>query len=127
MSDTEDKRGRQVDAADYERWATLIELDGLIVGDDGSVRFTSKRKDELRELFGMAGIDIRKIKTKRHYIDAREAAKAHFMPFLERRARDGTMTTERRLLVAILEGNASEAERLQKEVEADRAKKDRAS
>lgn len=120
MSDTDNKRERQVDATDYERWETLIELDGLIIGDDDSVRFTSKRKDELTELFGMAGIDIRDIKTKGQYIHARERAKAHFMPFLERRARDGTMTKQRRLLLAVLEGDKDTAEALEKQILSDR-------
>jgi len=123
MSDIDKKGERQVDAADYERWASLIELDGLVVGSDDSVRFTSKRKDELTELFGMAGIDIRDIRTKGQYLRAREQAKEHFMPFLERRAREGTMTTERRLLLAVLDGDKETAEVLERKLMSKRGKK----
>ena len=86
--------------------------DGLIVCDDGSVRFSSKRKKELARYFAIAGINIDTIKTKDDYLAAREAASPYFLQWLESIVKQGEMTLERQLVIAILRDDREEEARL---------------
>lgn len=102
MSEVDEKAG----------WERAIESDGIIVGDDGSVRFTSKHRAELAQYFAMAGIDISTITNKEEYLAARRAAAPYFDEWLQRTIGSKEQTLERQLLMATLKGDDAEAARL---------------
>lgn len=96
----------------FEWWRTMIEADGLVVSEDGRVRFSSSRREDLRILFGLAGIDIATIRTMEQYVRARDASRPFFGQWLSHVSRRGRMTEQRRLLIGIVEGNVEEAKAL---------------
>jgi hypothetical protein len=97
---------------DFEQWRTMIEADGLVVSADGRVRFSATRREDLRILFGLAGIDIATIRTMEQYVRARDASRPYFGQWLSHVASRGRRTRERQLLIAIAEGDTQRAERL---------------
>jgi hypothetical protein len=94
---------------EFERWSAQIEADGLLADADGRVRFTAARREDLRLLFALAGIDIRTIRTMDAYLRAREASRPYFGQWLSTIARRGPRTAERQLLIAIVEGDVADA------------------
>ena len=54
--------------ADFEQWRAGIEADGLVVSPEGQLRFSAARREELRILFGLAGIDIATIRTMKQCV-----------------------------------------------------------
>jgi hypothetical protein len=105
-------------------WQLAAEVDGLLLGPKGELRFSTKRRAALTTYFGMAGIDIRSIRTKEQYLAARKAAAPFFQPWLERLAQSGPMTLERRMLLAAVRGDVAETERLRAELGAAREQGD---
>lgn len=95
---------------EFERWSAQIEADGLLTDADGRVRFTAARREDLRLLFALVGIDIGTIKTMDAYLRAREASRPYFGQWLSTIARRGHPTTERRLLIAIADGDRGGAQ-----------------
>ena len=91
---------------------TMIEVDGLLVSDDGRVRFTAQRREDLRSLFGLAGIDIRTIRTVDDYLTARARASPYLQKWIENIAKRGALTRERQLLMAVTRGDSGEVDRL---------------
>ena len=101
---------------EFEAWRVMMEADGLLVSTDGQVRFSRARYDDLRSLFGLAGIDIATIRTMEQYLRARDASRPFFGQWLSHVARDGRMTDERRLLIAIAEGDEEGSKRLREQL-----------
>jgi hypothetical protein len=89
----------------------------------GSVRFSERRKKELRGYFAMAGINIDSIKTKKDYLEARQAASPYFEEWLESIVTSKPMTTERKMLLETLRGNDAEVARLKIRLETERLAK----
>ena len=104
-------------------WELAIDADGIIVGDDGSVRFTGRYRKELTDYFAMAGIDIQTIKTKEAYLEARRAASPYFDQWVASIVESGTPSTERRLLLATVSGDTREARKLKIQLDSERATK----
>jgi hypothetical protein len=101
-------------------WALAAEVDGLILGPAGELRFTAKRRSALASYFGMAGVDLRTVKTKQQYLEARERAAPYFQRWLEHVASRGDMTPERRLLIAVVRGDERLVELFRRELQAGR-------
>ena len=97
---------------EFEQWRAGIEADGLVVSPEGRLRFSATRREDLRILFGLAGIDIATIRTMKQYVRARDASRAFFAQRLTHLARRGRMTPQRRLLIGITEGDVEGTRRL---------------
>ncbi len=93
-----------VDASELEPW--YVEKPG------GDIEFTAEGLRSLRGHFGRAGIDIRGIATEAQFRDAWRRAAPGLNDTLIAMARNGNMTLERRLLVAVAQGNATLADEL---------------
>lgn len=100
-------------------WQAALEADGLILADDGSVRFTGRHKKEMASYFEMAGINIDDIKTKDEYVAARKAASPYFEEWLQSViARRGVgRNLERDLLIAVLAGDQESARKLRMRID----------
>lgn len=84
---------------------------------DGAIQFTGEGMATLRAHFGRAGIDIRTIDSEAQFHDAWNRASPWLNESLLALARNGTMTIERQLLVAIAEGDAARAADLKSRLE----------
>jgi hypothetical protein len=84
----------------------------------GQLTFTEQGIAEYRGYFGKAGIDIRTIRTLDDFQRARQAASPFFEDRLLAKVKTGEKTLERRLLIAIAEGNQAEIKRLERLIEA---------
>lgn len=82
------------------------------IDNEGRLTLTALGISEYRSHFGKAGIDIREIKTLDGYYRARNAASPYFEEFLVSKFKDKEKTLERRLLIAVAEGDDDEAMRL---------------
>lgn len=80
----------------------------------GRIRFTPTGLDELRPLFARASVNIHAIQTETDYLEARRKAAPFFQDHLVAIASNGPKTMERRLLIAIAQGDREEADRLEK-------------
>ena len=78
----------------------------------GAAPFRRHAREDLRILFGLAGIDIATIRTMKQYVRARDASRAFFAQWLTHLARRGRMTPQRRLLIGITEGDVEGTRRL---------------
>lgn len=103
-----------------EVWEAAQRADGLLIADDGSVRFSARRKEELKGYFARAGINIDTIKTKDDYLQARKAASPYFEEWLESIVTSKPMTTERKMLLETLRGNDAEVAKLKIRLETER-------
>jgi hypothetical protein len=101
-------KGRPVDI-DVPENNTYFSLDR-----EGQLTFTEKGIAEYRSYFGKAGIDIRTIKKREDFQRARQAATPFFDDRLVAKVKTGDKTLERRLLIAIAEGNQTEIQRLER-------------
>ena len=88
------------------------------VGKHNELKFTEQGIDEYRSYFGKAGIDIRTIKTLEDFQRARRAASPFFEDRLLAKVSKGEKTLERRLLIAIAEGNNEASNRLERLLDA---------
>ena len=88
------------------------------VDSKGLLAFTEQGIAEYRSYFGKAGIDIRTIKSVEGFRKARQAASPFFDDHLAAKVKKGEKTLERRLLIAIAEGNEEESNRLERLVDA---------
>ena len=84
---------------------------------DGSIQFTEEGVATLRAHFGRAGIDIRNIDSEAHFHEAWDRAAPWLNDSLLAIARNGTMTVERQLLVAVTEGDTTRAADLKSRLE----------
>ena len=107
--------------SDEEGWELAIQADGIIIGDDGSVRFTGRYLQELTDYFATADIDIQTIKTKEDYLNARRAASPYFEQWIAKKVESGTLSTERSLLLATLKGDRREARKFKMKLDSERA------
>ena len=92
--------------------------DYFSVNSEGELTFTEQGIAEYRSYFGKAGVDIRNIKSLEDFRRARRAASPFFEDHLAAKVKNGEKTLERRLLIAIAEGNEAEIERLERLVDA---------
>jgi hypothetical protein len=118
-----DARTPDRESDDEAFWRAAVEHDGVLLGEEG-VRFTGRRRAALTSLFGLAGIDIRQVRTREQYVDARRAAAPFFQQWMEHVAASGEMTTERKLLLAVVQGDDGEVARLQSRLERERGADD---
>jgi hypothetical protein len=88
------------------------------VNSEGELTFTEEGIAEYRSYFGKAGIDIRNIKSLNDFRRARRAASHLFDNHLVAKIKKGKQTLERRLLIAIAEGNEEESKRLERLLDA---------
>ena len=88
------------------------------VNSEGELTFTEEGIAEYRSYFGKAGIDIRNIKSLEDFRRARRAASDFFDNRLMEKVKKGEKTLERRLLIAIAEGNEEETQRLERLLDA---------
>jgi hypothetical protein len=88
------------------------------VNSEGQLTFTEQGIAEYRRYFGKAGIDIRTIKTLEAFQQARQAVSPFFEDRLLAKVKAGDKTLERRLLIAIAEGNQAEIKRLERLIDA---------
>lgn len=84
------------------------------VDSEGQLTFTEQGIAEYRSYFGKAGIDIRTIKTLEDFQRARQAASPFFEDRLVAKVKTGDKTLERRVLIAIAEGNQAEIKHLER-------------
>ena len=84
------------------------------IDSEGLLTFTEQGIAEYRSYFGKAGIDIRTIKTLEDFQRARQAASPFFEDRLVAKVKTGDKTLERRVLIAIAEGNQAEINRLER-------------
>ena len=88
------------------------------VNNEGQLTFTEQGIAEYRSYFGKAGVDIRNIKSLEDFRRARRVASPFFEDHLAAKVKKGEKTLERRLLIAIAEGNEEESNRLERLVDA---------
>jgi len=88
------------------------------VDSEGRLTFTEQGIAEYRSYFGKVGIDIRMIKTLEDFQRARQAASPFFEDRLVAKVKTGDKTLERRLLIAIAEGNQAEINHLERLLDA---------
>ena len=88
------------------------------VDSEGLLTFTEQGIAEYRSYFGKAGIDIRTIKSLEDFQRARQAASPFFEDRLVAKVKTGDKTLERRVLIAIAEGNQAEIQRLERLLDA---------
>ena len=88
------------------------------VNSEGQLTFTEQGIAEYRSYFGNTGIEIRTIKTVGAFQQARQAASPFFEDRLLAKVKIGDKTTEKRLLIAIAEGNQAEINRLNRVLDA---------
>ena len=88
------------------------------VNSEGQLTFTEQGIAEYRSYFGKAGIDIRNIKSLDDFRRARQAASPFFEDRLVAKIKNGEKTLERRILIAIAEGNEEEINRLERIIDA---------
>lgn len=88
------------------------------VDSEGELTFTEQGIAEYRSYFGKAGIDIRSIKTIEDFRLARRNASPFFDNHLTEKIKKGEQSLERRLLIAIAEGNEEESNRLERILDA---------
>jgi len=88
------------------------------VNSEGQLTFTEQGIAEYRSYFGKAGVDIRNIKSLEDFRRARRAASPFFEDHLAAKVKKGEKTLERRLLIAIAEGNEEETQRLERLLDA---------
>jgi len=79
----------------------------------GQLTFTEQGIKEYRSYFGKAGIDIRNIKALEDFLRARCIAAPFFEERLINRVKRRRLTLERRLLIAVAEGNDEQINRIQ--------------
>jgi hypothetical protein len=84
------------------------------VNSEGELTFTEQGIAEYRSYFGKAGVDIRDIKSLDDFRRARRAASPFFEDRLVAKVKKGEKTLERRLLIAIAEGNEKEINRIER-------------
>ena len=84
------------------------------VNSEGQLTFTEQGITEYRRYFGKLGIDIRNIKSLDDFRKARQAASPFFEERLVAKIKKSERTLERRLLIAIAEGNETDRERLER-------------
>ena len=84
------------------------------IDSEGQLTFTEQGIAEYRSYFGKAGIDIRTIKSLEDFQRARQAASPFFEDRLVAKVKTGDKTLERRVLIAIAEGNQAEIKRLER-------------
>lgn len=92
--------------------------DYFSIDSEGKLTFTEQGIAEYRRYFGKAGVDIRNIKSLDDYRRARRVAAPFFEDHLVAKVKNGEKTLERRLLIAIAEGNDAEINRLERLVDA---------
>jgi hypothetical protein len=83
------------------------------VDSKGQLTFTVQGIKEYRSYFGKAGIDIRNIKALDDFRRARCIAAPFFKERLINRVKRRRLTLERRLLIAVAEGNDEQVNRIQ--------------
>jgi hypothetical protein len=88
------------------------------IENEGRLTFTEQGIAEYRRYFGKAGIEIRTIKTLEAFQQARQAASPFFEDHLLAKVKAGDKTLERRLLIAIAEGNQAEINHLERVLDA---------
>jgi hypothetical protein len=96
----------------------LTKNDYFSVNSEGELTFTEQGIAEYRSYFGKAGVDIRNIKSLEDFRRARRVASPFFEDHLAAKVKKGEKTLERRLLIAIAEGNEEESNRLERLVDA---------
>jgi len=96
----------------------LTNNDYFAVNSAEELTFTEQGIAEYRSYFGKAGIDIRNIKSLEDFRRARRPASPFFENHLVAKVKKGEKTLERRLLIAIAEGNEEESKRLERLVDA---------
>ena len=92
--------------------------DYFSVNSAGELTFTEQGIAEYRSYFGKAGVDIRNIKSLEDFRRARRVASPFFEDHLAAKVKKGEKTLERRLLIAIAEGNEEEIKRLERLLDA---------
>jgi hypothetical protein len=100
------------------RKASARNNEDFTVDEHDNLTFTEQGKTEFRSHFGKAGIDIRSIKTLDDFYRARQAAAPFFQDRLTAVAKEGEKTLERRLLIAVAAGDDTEADRLERLLDA---------
>ncbi len=108
----ENKQGRQMKAEVLKNNAYFS------LNSEGQLTFTEQGIAEYRSYFGKAGIDIRDIKSLEDFRRARRAASPFFEDRLVAKVSKGEKTLERRLLIAIAEGNNEASNRLERLLDA---------
>lgn len=88
------------------------------VNSEGQLTFTEQGIAEYRSYFGKAGVDIRNIKSLEDFRRARRTASHLFDNHLVAKIKKGEQTLERRLLIAVAEGNEAEIKRLERLLDA---------
>jgi hypothetical protein len=83
------------------------------VDSKGQLTFTVQGIEEYRSYFGKAGIDIRTIKSLDDFRRARRTASPFFEDRLIHRIKKRRLTLERRLLIAVAEGNDEQINRIE--------------
>ena len=96
----------------------LTNNDYFSVDRKGLLTFSERGIAEYRSYFGKAGVDIRTIKSLKDFRRARRAASPFFEDRLVAKVKKGEQTLERRLLIAIAEGNEAEIKRLERLLDA---------
>ena len=102
----------------------MIEVDVLTnndyfsVNSEGELTFTEQGIAEYRSYFGKAGVDIRNIKSLEDFRRARRVASPFFEDHLAAKVKKGEKTLERRLLIAVAEGNGEEQKCLERILDA---------
>ena len=84
----------------------------------GLLTFTEQGIAEYRSYFGKAGVDVRTIKSLEDFGRARRAASPFFEDRLVAKVKKGDKTLERRLLIAVAEGNDAESKLLERLLDA---------
>lgn len=85
----------------------MARIDGFLVSANRTIAWTPDGLSKMRRRFSLAGIDIRKLRTLDEYVHARQAIEPNFRVYLAGLARgQGELTDERKLLMAIADGDA---------------------
>jgi hypothetical protein len=103
------------DSWDEKTWLSIQSLakaDGFIVSASGAIRWTAPGLVCMRERFARIGVDIRTLKSIGEYAKARVRLSDEILGEISRMARKGKQSTERDLLVAMVEGNHEQSEQL---------------
>lgn len=91
-----------------------------ITDEAGNLRFTPEGIAELRPYLARAGIDIRTIRTKRDYLEARRRARPYFLEHLYSIARgdpNKPPSLEQQMLMAIVAGDRETLARIERQLE----------
>ena len=82
----------------------------FLQGTDGRIAFTEEGRYCLGIRFGLAGIDIRDIRTREQYARAMEKSRPWLNEYLAFLAANGEMNADRRALLAVARGEYEKAD-----------------